>query len=103
MRARGTLRSPRRFSPPSAASIPEKSLAVLPFENMSREPDNAFFTDGVQDQILTPLAKMADLKVICRTVMQYKSAPGIYPRSASSSAWHTCWKEASSAPATQCA
>ncbi len=60
--------------PPVAAAIPEKSVAVLPFENMSRDPDNAFFTDGVQDQILTALAKVADLKVISRTsVMQYKS------------------------------
>ncbi len=59
---------------PVAAAIPEKSVAVLPFENMSRDPDNAFFTDGVQDQILTALAKVADLKVISRTsVMQYKS------------------------------
>jgi TolB-like protein/Flp pilus assembly protein TadD len=54
--------------------IPEKSIAVLPFENMSRDPDNVFFTDGVQDQILTALAKVADLKVISRTsVMQYKT------------------------------
>jgi TolB-like protein/Flp pilus assembly protein TadD len=54
--------------------IPEKSIAVLPYENLSRDPDNAFFTDGVQDQILTALAKVADLKVISRTsVMQYKS------------------------------
>jgi TolB-like protein/class 3 adenylate cyclase len=54
--------------------VPEKSVAVLPFENLSRDPDNAFFTDGVQDQILTALAKVADLKVISRTsVMQYKS------------------------------
>src|SRR6266446_5630070 len=60
--------------PPVAAAIPEKSVAVLPFENMSRDPDNAFFTDGVQDQILTALAKVADLKVISRTsVMQYKT------------------------------
>jgi len=60
--------------PPVAPAIPEKSVAVLPFENMSRDPDNAFFTDGVQDQILTALAKVADLKVISRTsVMQYKS------------------------------
>src|SRR2546423_204109 len=60
----------------SAASLPiaEKSIAVLPFENLSRDPDNAFFTDGVQDEILTDLAKIADLKVISRTsVMQYKS------------------------------
>ena len=57
-----------------ASVIPEKSIAVLPFENLSRDPDNAFFTDGVQDEILTDLAKIADLKVISRTsVMQYKS------------------------------
>jgi serine/threonine protein kinase/Tfp pilus assembly protein PilF len=57
-----------------AAAIAEKSIAVLPFENLSRDPDNAFFTDGVQDEILTDLAKIADLKVISRTsVMQYKS------------------------------
>ena len=55
-------------------AIGEKSIAVLPFENLSRDPDNAFFTDGVQDEILTDLAKIADLKVISRTsVMQYKS------------------------------
>jgi TolB-like protein/Tfp pilus assembly protein PilF len=55
-------------------AIPEKSIAVLPFENLSRDPDNAFFTDGVQDQILTNLAQIAELKVISRTsVMQYKT------------------------------
>src|SRR5881392_3570656 len=55
-------------------AITEKSIAVLPFENRSRDPDNAFFTDGVQDEILTDLAKIADLRVISRTsVMQYKS------------------------------
>ena len=49
-------------------------IAVLPFENLSADPENAFFTDGVQDQILNDLAKIADLKVISRTsVMQYKS------------------------------
>jgi len=54
--------------------IPEKSIAVLPFENRSEEKGNAFFADGVQDEILTDLAKVADLKVISRTsVMQYKS------------------------------
>ncbi len=54
--------------------VPEKSIAVLPFENLSRDPDNAFFTDGVQDEILTDLSKIADLKVISRTsVMQYKT------------------------------
>ncbi len=56
------------------AQIPEKSIAVLPFENRSSDPDNAFFTDGVQDEILTDLARIADLKVISRTsVMQYKT------------------------------
>jgi TolB-like protein len=56
------------------AEVPAKSIAVLPFENLSRDPDNAFFTDGVQDQILSDLAQIADLKVISRTsVMQYKS------------------------------
>jgi TolB-like protein/Tfp pilus assembly protein PilF len=51
-----------------------KSIAVLPFENRSGDPDNAFFTDGVQDEILTDLARVADLKVISRTsVMQYKN------------------------------
>jgi TolB-like protein/class 3 adenylate cyclase/Flp pilus assembly protein TadD len=58
----------------TAAAVPEKSIAVLPFDNLSRDPDNAFFTDGVQDEILTDLAKVADLKVISRSsVMQYKS------------------------------
>ncbi|MGE5214982.1 MAG: protein kinase domain-containing protein, partial [Nitrospirota bacterium] len=62
-------------TPSSApAQIPEKSIAVLPFENLSRDPDNGFFTDGVQDEILTDLARVADLKVISRTsVMQYKT------------------------------
>src|SRR5438270_3358983 len=61
-------------TPATALSIPEKSIAVLPFENLSDEKQNAFFTDGVQDEILTDLAKIADLKVISRTsVMQYKS------------------------------
>src|SRR5258707_3901635 len=56
------------------SSIPEKSVAVLPFENLSRDPNNVFFTDGVQDEILTDLARIADLKVISRTsVMQYKT------------------------------
>jgi TolB-like protein/class 3 adenylate cyclase/Tfp pilus assembly protein PilF len=59
---------------PALANVPEKSVAVLPFENLSRDPDNAFFTDGVQDEILTNLSRIADLKVISRTsVMQYKT------------------------------
>jgi TolB-like protein/class 3 adenylate cyclase/Tfp pilus assembly protein PilF len=58
----------------SMSAILDKSIAVLPFENLSEEKANAYFTDGVQDEILTDLAKIADLKVISRTsVMQYKS------------------------------
>src|SRR5438477_239779 len=57
-------------------SLPAKSIAVLPFDNLSRDPDNAFFTEGVQDEILTRLAKVSDLKVIARTSTQhFKSAP----------------------------
>ena len=59
-----------------ASVIPEKSIAVLPFGNLSRDPDNAYFVEGIQDEILTRLAKIADLKVISRTSTQhYKSAP----------------------------
>jgi len=55
-------------------AISDKSIAVLPFENLSADPENAFFTDGIQDEILNDLARIADLKVISRTsVMQYKS------------------------------
>jgi len=58
------------------AAIPEKSVAVLPFENLSNEKENAYFADGVQDEILTGLSRVADLKVISRTsVMQYKTGP----------------------------
>jgi TolB-like protein/Tfp pilus assembly protein PilF len=54
--------------------VPEKSIAVLPFENLSADPENAFFVDGVHDEILTDLSRIADLKVISRTsVMQYKT------------------------------
>src|SRR6184192_4913304 len=67
-------RNPPSPAAPSAVAVTEKSIAVLPFENLSRDPDNAFFTDGVQDEILTDLARIADLKVISRTsVMQYKT------------------------------
>jgi TolB-like protein/tetratricopeptide (TPR) repeat protein/class 3 adenylate cyclase len=57
------------------AAIPEKSIAVLPFENLSGQKENIYFADGVQDEILTGLAKVADLKVISRTsTLQYKSS-----------------------------
>jgi TolB-like protein len=61
----------------TADSTSQKSIAVLPFENLSRDPDNAYFADGVQEEILTRLAKIADLKVISRTSTQrYQSKPG---------------------------
>jgi len=60
----------------SSSELPGKSIAVLPFDNLSRDPDNAYFAEGVQDEILTRLAKVADLKVISRTSTQrFKSAP----------------------------
>jgi TolB-like protein/Tfp pilus assembly protein PilF len=60
--------------------IPEKSIAVLPFENRSPDPNNAYFADGIQDEILMRLSKIADLKVISRTSTQhYKSAPENLP------------------------
>src|SRR6476661_942627 len=59
----------------TTSAVPEKSIAVLPFENLSEEKQNAFFADGIQDEILTNLAKVADLKVTSRTsVNQYKAA-----------------------------
>jgi TolB-like protein/class 3 adenylate cyclase/Tfp pilus assembly protein PilF len=58
----------------AAITIPEKSIAVMPFENLSDDKQNAYFADGVQDEILTNLARVADLKVISRTsMMQYKT------------------------------
>src|SRR5438552_1715730 len=68
--------SPARTEAATASTIPEKSIAVLPFENLSSDKENAYFADGIQDEILTRLAKIADLKVISRTSTQhYKSAP----------------------------
>jgi adenylate cyclase len=75
--------APRRVSSPndSASAINPKSIAVLPFDNLSRDPDNAYFCEGVQDEILTRLAKVADLKVISRTSTQhFKSAPDNLPQ-----------------------
>ena len=62
---------------PAALVIPEKSVAVLPFENLSEDKANAYFADGIQDEILTRLSKIADLKVVSRTsTQQYQSKPG---------------------------
>src|SRR6476620_4470215 len=73
---------PAHGQPVSRASdqlgnIPEKSIAVLPFENLSSDKENAYFADGIQDEILTRLSKIADLKVVSRTsTQQYQSKPG---------------------------
>jgi TolB-like protein/Tfp pilus assembly protein PilF len=73
--ARNTV-SAARIEVATGSSIPQKSIAVLPFENLSDEKSNAYFAEGIQDEILTRLSKIADLKVISRTSTQkYKSAP----------------------------
>jgi adenylate cyclase len=60
----------------STSIVPEKSIAVLPFENLSRDPDNAYFADGIQEEILTRLSKIAELKVISRTsTRRFRSKP----------------------------
>ena len=65
----------------TSLAVPDKSIAVLPFDNLSRDPDNAYFAEGVQDEILTRLAKVADLKVISRTSTQhFKSVPENLPQ-----------------------
>ena len=66
----------RPFYRQTGESISQKSIAVLPFENLSEDKANAYFADGIQDEILTRLAKIADLKVISRTsTQQYQSKP----------------------------
>src|SRR5207249_1563836 len=68
-----------RYKRPLATAefpLPEKSIAVMPFENRSEDKTNAYFAEGIQDEILTRLSKIGDLKVISRTSTQhYKSAP----------------------------
>jgi TolB-like protein/class 3 adenylate cyclase/Tfp pilus assembly protein PilF len=69
-----SIRTTARGGPPSPIS--EKSIAVLPFQNLSDDKSNAYFTDGIQDEILTRLSKIAELKVISRrSTQKYKSAP----------------------------
>lgn len=73
-------KSAARQSPPVGSAIPEKSIAVLPFDNLSDDKSNAYFAEGIQDEILTRLAKISDLKVIARTSTQrFKSAPEDLP------------------------
>src|SRR5437879_8649031 len=72
--------SVRNTAGAAGTELSAKSIAVLPFDNLSRDPDNAYFAEGVQDEILTRLAKVADLKVISRTSTQrFKSAPENLP------------------------
>ena len=67
---------PSRIQNAALNAVPDKSIAVLPFENRSEEKANAYFADGIQDEILTRLSKIADLKVISRTsTQQYQSKP----------------------------
>jgi TolB-like protein/Flp pilus assembly protein TadD len=74
------LRRPGDKFTNQSAVIPEKSIAVMPFQNLSEDKANAYFADGIQDEILTRLSKIADLKVISRTSTQhYKSAPENLP------------------------
>jgi TolB-like protein/class 3 adenylate cyclase/Tfp pilus assembly protein PilF len=77
---RAVRKSPPSATAPAPVAIPEKSIAVMPFENRSEDKANAYFADGIQDEILTRLSKIADLKVISRTSTQhYKSAPENLP------------------------
>ena len=71
----------RKFTSSTASEVvPEKSIAVLPFQNLSGDPDNAYFANGIQDEILTRLSKISDLKVIARTSVQhYQSQPENLP------------------------
>src|SRR6266536_2755355 len=70
-----------RYRVRSTPVAPEKSIAVLPFDNLSRDPENAYFSEGIQDEILTRLAKIAELKVISRTSTQrFKSSPDDLPQ-----------------------
>ena len=75
------LKSGANFSRIRSAEAPPKSIAVLPFDNLSRDPENAYFSEGIQDEILTRLAKTAELKVISRTSTQrFKSSPDNLPQ-----------------------
>ena len=72
---RYTAQTARQNEAATGSALPQKSIAVLPFENLSHDPDNAYFAEGMQDEILARLSRIADLKVISRTSTQkYKSA-----------------------------
>ncbi len=96
MQARSNAPTASATAEPKSLSVPEKSIAVLPFENLSDDKQNAYFTDGVQDEILTDLAKVADLKVISRTSVK-RRAIAIFDRSGNNSASRMLSKEVCSA------
>jgi TolB-like protein/Tfp pilus assembly protein PilF len=78
----GRITAPTKQS--GANDVSSKSIAVLPFDNLSRDPDNAYFATGIQDEIITRLAKIADLKVIsCTSTQRFKSSPDDVPAIAS--------------------
>jgi hypothetical protein len=80
-------------------SVPEKSIAVLPFDNLSRDPENAYFADGIQDEVLSMVAKIGDLKVIPEhRPRSIKASQRVCGRSVWSSAWPTCSKAACRKP-----
>jgi TolB-like protein/Tfp pilus assembly protein PilF len=77
----GNSPTPQQSDAATVSTMPQKSIAVLPFDNLSEDKGNAYFAEGVQDEILTRLAKVADLKVISRTSTQhFKSAPDNLPQ-----------------------
>ena len=89
---------------PVTTTVAAKSIAVLPFENLSRDPDNAYFAEGVQDEILTRLSKIADLKVIpCTSTRHYKSAPANVPEIAKQLGVANILEGSCNSAATQCA
>jgi hypothetical protein len=93
-------------TPPVTAptAIPEKSIAVLPFENLSDEKQNAYFTDGVQDEILTALARIAELNALISrsSVMQYKTGVARSRKIGQNLAWRICSKAACSGQLIRC-
>ena len=100
-RRRGHSRSRRSYrnlvvsTPPASVSELDRAIAVLPFENLSSNPNDQFFVIGIQDEILTKSASLADLKVIARTSTQgYKSKPDRFKNCGPPSlAWAEFWKD----------